>query len=256
MHNWTKKFAMQVDQKGNAGDGRLGAFWYRRIGVGRTLGAAARPSREIDVAFHTYVLFVSASLVLCLVPGPDMLLLLGRTVAHGRKSGMCTALGINAGAYVHLICAATGLSALVMTSATAFTIVKWMGAGYLFYIGYGALRAKGDITLSPLKPTKETLRRAFFQGFLSDVLNPKVALFFLAFLPQFIDAQDQNAALHMLALGVAGNMVGILTSVAYVFLAARLTATLRRNPTVSRWLGKSLGAMLIGLGMKVAAEKM
>ncbi|WP_082103284.1 LysE family translocator [Robbsia andropogonis] len=131
------------------------------------------------MAFHTYFLFVTASLLLCLVPGPDMLLLLGRTIAQGRKAGLCAAVGINLGAYFHLICAATGLSAIVMASATAFTVVKWVGAGYLFYIGYGALRAKGAFNLSKDEARKVSLRRAFFQGFLSDALNPKVALFFL-----------------------------------------------------------------------------
>jgi len=208
------------------------------------------------VGFHTYFLFIVSSLVLCLVPGPDMLLLLGRTIAQGRKAGLYAAVGINLGAYVHLVCAATGLSAIVMASATAFTVVKWIGAAYLFYIGYGAIRAKGGINLPDARPSKDRLSRAFLQGFLSDVLNPKVALFFLAFLPQFIEPHDPKAVLHIIELGIAGNMVGIFTSITYVFLAARLTATLRRSPTISAWLTKALGVLFIGLGMRVAAEKM
>ncbi|WP_320533941.1 LysE family translocator [Robbsia andropogonis] len=208
------------------------------------------------MGFHTYLLFLIASLILCLVPGPDMLLLLGRTIAQGRKAGLYTAVGINLGAYVHLFCAATGLSAIVLATATAFTVVKWVGAGYLFYIGFGVLRAKGRITLFDVQPEKQSLRRSFLQGFLSDVLNPKVALFFLAFLPQFIEPHDPKAVLHIIALGISGNMVGILTSMTYVFLAARLTVTLRRSPTISVWLTKALGVLFIGLGVKVAAEKM
>ncbi|WP_347557850.1 LysE family translocator [Robbsia sp. KACC 23696] len=205
---------------------------------------------------HTYAVFVTASLILCLVPGPDMVLLLGRTVAQGRKAGICTAIGINLGAYVHLICAATGLSALVMASATAFTVVKWIGAGYLFYMGYCAFRSNGKVGPADVKPKVRTLWRAFIQGFLSDVLNPKVGLFFLAFLPQFIDPRDASAALHIIELGIAGNMVGITTSVIYVFLAAKLTTALRQNPTISVWLTKALGGLFIGLGVKVAAEKL
>jgi len=207
------------------------------------------------MSWHTNMLFIGASLVLCLVPGPDMLFLLGRTIAQGRAAGLCAAFGINLGAYIHLLAAVTGLSALVLASATAFTVVKFAGAAYLVYLGWGALRAKGGFAL-PESNSKSTLRHVFWQGFLSDVLNPKVALFYTALLPQFMSAHDPQAVAHLFELGMIGNTVGISTSIAYVFLASRMTQTLRRNKTISVWLTKAMGALFIGLGAKLATEKL
>lgn len=204
---------------------------------------------------HTYMLFIGASLVLCLVPGPDMLFLLGRTIAQGRAAGLCAALGINLGAYVHLLAAVTGLSALILASATAFSIVKWLGALYLIYLGWGALRAKGGVDPGAADARKNALHRIFWQGFLSDVLNPKVALFYIALLPQFMSAHDPHPVKHLITLGVTGNMVGIATSVMYVLLAARMTAALRRNRSISAWLNKTMGVLFVGLGLKLASEK-
>jgi threonine/homoserine/homoserine lactone efflux protein len=207
------------------------------------------------MSLHTYILFVGASFILCLVPGPDMLFLLGRTIAQGRAAGLCAAFGINLGAYVHLLAAITGLSALVLASATAFTAVKWIGAAYLLYLGLGALRSKGGFAFPVGDAKVKALRLIFWQGFLSDVLNPKVALFYVALLPQFISAHDTTPVKHLVALGVTGNMVGIGTSITYVFLAARMTDALRRNQTISSWLTKAMGALFVGLGLKLAAEK-
>ncbi|MET3234414.1 UNVERIFIED_ORG: threonine/homoserine/homoserine lactone efflux protein [Burkholderia sp. 1263] len=207
------------------------------------------------MSLHTYMLFVGASFVLCLVPGPDMLFLLGRTIAQGRMAGLCAALGINLGAYVHLLAAVTGLSALVLASATAFTAVKWVGAAYLLYLGLGALRSKGSIAFPVGDARTKALRLIFWQGFLSDVLNPKVALFYIALLPQFMNAHDPSPAKHLVALGVTGNMVGIATSIIYVFLAARMTSALRRNQAISSWLTKAMGALFVGLGLRLATEK-
>ena len=206
------------------------------------------------MSLHTYVLFVGASLVLSLVPGPDMLFLLGRTIAQGRAAGLCAAFGINLGSYVHLLAAVTGLSALVLASATAFTAVKWVGAAYLIYLGWGALRSKG-VTLPVGDAKKKALRLIFWQGFLSDVLNPKVALFYIALLPQFMNAHDPSPVKHLIALGVTGNMVGISMSITYVFLAARMTGAFRRNQAISAWLTKTMGALFVGLGLKLATEK-
>jgi threonine/homoserine/homoserine lactone efflux protein len=207
------------------------------------------------MSLHTYILFVGASFILCLVPGPDMLFLLGRTIAQGRAAGLCAAFGINLGAYVHLLAAITGLSALVLASATAFTAVKWIGAAYLLYLGLGALRSKGGFAFPVGDAKVKALRLIFWQGFLSDVLNPKVALFYVALLPQFISAHDTTPVKHLVALGVTGNMVGIGTSITYVFLAARMTDALRRNQTISSWLTKAMGALFVGLGLKLATEK-
>jgi threonine/homoserine/homoserine lactone efflux protein len=207
------------------------------------------------MSFHTYMLFVGASLILCLVPGPDMLFLLGRTIAQGRAAGLSAAFGINLGAYVHLVAAVTGLSAVILASAAAFTAIKWVGASYLFYLGLRALLSKGRLVFPTGDARTKALRLIFWQGFLSDVLNPKVALFYVALLPQFVSAHDPNAVMHLLALGLSCNMVGIATSITYVFFAARMTTALRRNHAISSWLSKAMGALFVGLGLKLATDK-
>ena len=204
---------------------------------------------------HSYLLFVFASLVLVLVPGPDMVYMLARCIAQGRRAGALAALGTNLGGYVHLSAAVLGLSTILATSSLAFNVVKWLGAGYLIYLGFGALRRnQGPLVISP-GPTSRDGRTIFWQAFLSDVLNPKVAMFFLALLPQFVDTQGSHPMLQIILLGVTVNMIALPTDILLVCFSARLTETLRRNPSVSRWLQKGLGALFIALGLRLAVEK-
>lgn len=208
-----------------------------------------------NMNWHTYTLFIIASLILNLVPGPDMLFLLGRAVAQGRRSGLCAAFGINLGAYVHLAAAITGLSAILMTSATAFTVVKWIGAAYLVYLGIRTLQAgQSALHFQDENSAKRANHFIFWQGFLSDVLNPKVALFYLALLPQFLSADSRHPAQELLLLGITGNMVGISVSVTLVFASMAITMNLRRNETIASWLQKAMGAMFVGLGIKLVTE--
>jgi threonine/homoserine/homoserine lactone efflux protein len=159
------------------------------------------------VTLHSYLLFVFASLVRVLVPGPDMVYMLARCIAQGRRSGVLAALGFNLGGYVHLTAAVFGLSTILATSSFAFNVVKWLGAGYLIYLGFGALRRnQGPLVISP-GPTNRDGRTIFWQAFLSDALNPKVAMFFLAFLPQFVDAKGSHPTLQIILLGVTVNMI-------------------------------------------------
>src|SRR5579863_2123427 len=135
------------------------------------------------MTLHSYLLFVLAAFALILVPGPDMMYMLGRCLAQGRRAGMLSAIGFNLGGYVHLTAAVLGLSAILATSATAFTVVKWVGAAYLVYLGLGALRSKqGPLASGTEAVGSRRSRTILWQAFLSDVLNPKVALFFLALL--------------------------------------------------------------------------
>ena len=208
------------------------------------------------MTLDTYLLFVGASLVLNLVPGPDMVYLLSRCIAQGRRAGVLAGLGINLGAYVHLLAAITGLSAILMTSAVAFAAVKWAGAAYLVYLGIGALRSRGGpIPVSVEGLSGRSRRAIFWQGFVSDVLNPKVALFFLALLPQFVRAEGESPVVQLLLLGVTVNVIGIATSLVLVFVSARLTEGLRRNAGVAQWLRKAMGVTFIGLGARLALEK-
>lgn len=205
---------------------------------------------------HTYLLFIGAMVALVLAPGPDMMYLLGRTVTQGRKAGLIAALGINCGGYVHLLAAVAGLSAILATSSVAFSIVKWIGAAYLVWLGIQAWRAKpANAAATEFQPAFLSAKAIFWQGFWSDVLNPKVAIFFLAFLPQFIDVGSRNETAQLLLLGVTGNVIAIAMNVVMVFCASAATRGLRRNEKITRWFNKALGAIFVSLGIRLAGEK-
>src|SRR5687768_4372361 len=159
------------------------------------------------IEHHAYWIFIGAVVVLVLAPGPDMAYMLTRTIAQGRKAGAVAAIGINVGAYVHVLAAVLGLSAILATSSVAFTLVKWIGACYLVWMGIQALTHSARIDLGKASTAGLKLRTIFWQGFLSDVLNPKVALFFLAFLPQFVTYGTGDEVQQLLVLGVTGNVI-------------------------------------------------
>ena len=207
------------------------------------------------MTLQAYLLFIGACLLLLVSPGPDMMYLLGRCVAQGRRAGIVAALGINAGAYVHLAAAITGLSAILMTSALAFTVVKWVGAAYLVYLGFMALFRKPSEPASTPSLRGHDARAIFWQGFLSDALNPKVAIFYLAFLPQFIPPHSESPVANLLLLGLTANILGLLFNVGLAMASARMMLALRHNARLTIWLQKAMGAVLIGLGVKLAAEK-
>jgi threonine/homoserine/homoserine lactone efflux protein len=212
--------------------------------------------QDACMSMHAYLLFVASSVVLVLVPGPDMAYMLTRTVAQGRRAGSMAALGINVGAYVHLAAAIAGISALLLASTTAFTIVKWAGAAYLCYLGVRALMSQEAITnLTSSEVSGRSLKAVFWQGFWSDVLNPKVAIFYVALLPQFIDAQAGHPTLQLILLGVTGNVIGICINLVLVAGAAGLTGKLRRNERIALWLQRAMGVLFIGLGARLAAQK-
>ena len=174
---------------------------------------AGRDANELGLIMelHTYLLFIGAVVILCAVPGPDMAYMLTRTIAQGRRAGLMAAIGINAGAYVHVCAAVFGLSAILAASSIAFTALKWIGACYLIYIGVRTLMSRPTpLTVDGAPTPVVSARRIFWEGFLCDALNPKVALFFLAFLPQFV---IRDAALgvtaQLLLLGLTCNVVAI-----------------------------------------------
>jgi threonine/homoserine/homoserine lactone efflux protein len=208
------------------------------------------------MTIDSYLLFVVASVLLCIAPGPDMIFLLGRTIAQGRKAGIIAAVGINLGAYVHLLGAVAGISALLATSAYAFTIIKWMGAIYLLYIGARILLSKqNQVLIDGNANSNRNYRQIFWQGFLSDVLNPKVAIFYLAFLPQFIKPNTAHQSLQIFFLGVTVNVIAIIINIVLVYSASLLTNSFRKHSAISGWLNKMLGALFIFLGLKLASEK-
>ncbi len=201
---------------------------------------------------HDFWLFLLAGLLLNITPGPDIALVMGRSLRDGARAGAVAALGIGAGAFVHIAAAALGLSVILATSAFAFAVVKWVGAAYLVVIGLMMLLSRPAAATADgatLKPA--SLTAVFAQGFLTNVLNPKVALFFLAFLPQFIDPAAPNKALAFVVLGLAFNVTGTAWNLVVAWGAARM-AGLSAVQAARLWLDRVLGALFLGLGIRLA----
>lgn len=201
---------------------------------------------------HDLTLFVLSGLLLNLTPGPDSLLVITRSAAQGWLAGAAAALGIAAGTCLHILAAALGLSALLATSATAFTLVKLMGAAYLVWLGLGLLFRRPHTQAKPAGTSAVSLRRVFLQGFLSNALNPKVALFFLAFVPQFIAPDGPDQTLAFLILGGIFNLNSLLWCLLLAVATARASARLRPGEALGRWLHRAIGGLFIALGVKLS----
>jgi threonine/homoserine/homoserine lactone efflux protein len=205
---------------------------------------------------HDLALFVVSGLLLNIMPGPDSLLIMARSATQGWRAGSAAALGIGTGTFVHIVAAALGLSAILATSAAAFTVVKLAGAAYILYLAVAMLLGKrGDDVEKPLAIPPLPLRRIYAQGILTNVLNPKVALFFLAFVPQFIDANAPHKALAFLVLGAIFNINGMLWCHALALFTAQAHARLKLNPAVTLWLNRATGGLFVWLGVKLALAK-
>ena len=208
---------------------------------------------------HDLPLFILAGLLLNITPGPDMLYIAGRTASQGFRSGLAAVMGINAGCLVHTFAAAIGLSAILTASAEAFFIVKLVGAAYLVYVGIALLLEKKSdraaLEISSTLPSK-TVRQAFWQGFLTNVLNPKVALFFLAFLPQFISADSSSKPAAFVLLGIVFIVNSLFVTVGFAALVAQVqiqtSARFQRSSGIALWLNRCCGALFIAVGVKLA----
>ncbi len=195
--------------------------------------------------------FVLAALALLLVPGPAVLYIIARSVDQGRNAGLVSVVGVGLGSMVHVFAAALGLSALLVQSAVAFRMVKYLGAAYLIYLGIRRLIGKGD-DIVRANGTNRTLRRIFFQGIWVNILNPKTALFFFAFLPQFVNVDAGSVGLQILFLGTLLVTMGIITDGAYAVAAGSLGDWLKDRPrvvTAQRWFA---GGVFISLGLATA----
>ena len=197
-------------------------------------------------------LFVVAALVLLLTPGPAVLYIVTRSVDQGRRAGLVSVLGVHAGTLVHVAAAAAGLSAVLAASATAFSAVKYLGAAYLVSLGIRQLLARLPEPIDGERPAAPPLRRAFVDGFVVNVLNPKTALFFLAFLPQFVTISRGAVPAQILGLGLVFCLLGLVTDGLYALTAGSAAQWLRARRGVSltrRWIP---GTMYIGLGLVTA----
>jgi threonine/homoserine/homoserine lactone efflux protein len=199
---------------------------------------------------HSVLLFLAAGLALNFTPGPDMLYVAARGASEGRSAGIVSALGIGAGTFVHIALVALGLAALLTAVPVAYTVVRMGGAIYLVYLGVKALRSPTPLGIRDMEPA--TLGRIFRQGVITNVLNPKVALFFLAFLPQFIDPSKGNPALQVVALGLLFDTTGTLVNLGVAIGASRAAATLRRTSRAATVMQRLTGTLFIALGVRLA----
>ena len=200
-------------------------------------------------------LFVVSGLLLNITPGPDSLFIMARSAAQGWRAGLVACWGVGSGVFVHVFAAALGLSALLAASATAFTVVKIIGAAYLVWIGLGMLRQRATDDAAPVveaAPRAIAYRDIFRQGFLTNVLNPKVALFFLAFVPQFIAPDAPSKPLAFIVLGVIFDINGMLWCHALALFTAFASRRLDVGAAVGRWLNRTMGVVFVALGAKLA----
>lgn len=202
---------------------------------------------------HDLPLFIVSGLLLNLMPGPDSLFIMSQSARQGWRAGFAAAQGIGTGVLVHISAAALGLSALLASSATAFGVVKLMGAAYLLYLGWQSLRSSTSPTTTTLaSPQPRPLGRIFWQGFLTNALNPKVALFFLAFMPQFIHPAAPHKALAFVALGLLFNLNGMLWCHLLAWLTAGARTRLQLPIAWRHRLEQGMGLLFIGLGTRMA----
>ena len=198
------------------------------------------------------ILFLTASLALIVTPGPDMIYVVTRGVAQGRAAGLVSAWGACSGLIVHTMLASVGLSALLRSSATAFMVVKYAGAVYLIYLGIKAFLGRENFSVSREPAPTLKLGKVFFQGVASNLLNPKIALFFLAFLPQFVSLASGNAALQMLILGLVFTTLALLVFNVIAYFSGALGNWLGKKPGFADGLRWLTGSVLVGLGLRLA----
>lgn len=202
-----------------------------------------------------FSLFFVAVLLLNATPGPDTAYIVGRSIAQGRSAGLMSALGISAGCCVHALASAVGLSAILAASTTAFTFIKLAGGIYLVYLGVRMLLAKPVQTAAAAVRDVRPARTIFLQAMLTNVLNPKVILFFLAFIPQFVRTDATQKTLAFLLLGVAFAAISLCWNSGTAFLAGTLARHAGRSPRIRLWLERLVGASFIALGAKLALSR-
>ena len=206
------------------------------------------------IDLSTLIAYIAVVLGFVFIPGPATLLTIARATSSGTKVGIATGAGIAAGDIFHTVMAMLGISAIIATSATLFSIVKYIGAAYLVYLGIRAIIEK-----TPADPAAGALAisadKAFRQAVLTEVLNPKTALFFLAFLPQFVRPENGTVMLQLAVLGIVFVVLGLFSTIVFAVSAGRLGSFLRRNPTVLKWQGKVVGGIYCALGARLALQQ-
>ena len=203
---------------------------------------------------HGTLLFFAAALAIAVTPGPGIFYVAARTLAAGRNEGIASSFGTGLGGLVHVIAGAVGVSALVMASAEAFSLLKLAGAAYLIWLGIKTFRTAGQATVS-LDTETSGWRHAFREGVIVEALNPKTAAFFLAFIPQFVDPTQGGVAAQFVALGLVSVFLNTLADVVVTFLASNVRASLISRPLIIRRLREGSGMVLCGLGATLAVAR-
>src|SRR5882762_8680087 len=204
---------------------------------------------------HDFGLFLVAGILLNLTPGPDTVYILGRSVAQGREAGIASALGICVGSIFHTCAAALGLSAILATSAVAFGAIKLLGGVYLIFLGIKILLDRQKHLSLPPNFRRRTSAAAFRQVVFTNILNPNVALFFLSFLPQFIDPSSNVKVVAFLMLGFTFVTTGTIWCLIVAWFASAFSERLRTNETIGQWLNRTAGALFVFLGLRLATAK-
>jgi len=198
--------------------------------------------------------FIITSIVLIITPGQDMVLVMSRSISQGRRAGIVTALGVSVGLIGHTILATFGLGAILIASETLFTIVKFIGAGYLFYLGIKLLKSYNH-KLSVNKLNKISYKKMFLQGFLSNITNPKIVIFYFSYLPQFVIPNGEKTALQLFILGTSFAIITLFIKGTVGYIAGSLSSYIQNRPHILDKIYKTSGIIFIGLGLRLAFEK-
>lgn len=202
---------------------------------------------------QTLLLFIGASALLAITPGPDILYVLTLGITRGAKAAVATTLGLTSGVLVHTTAAALGISVIFKTSELAFTVVKFAGAAYLFYLAYQAFKHRADLVqVDKEGKSPKSYKNLYIKGFFMNVLNPKVSLFFLAFLPQFVNPQSGSVPLQMIQLGLAFMAVTVVIFSTCGILANKASATLMERPNIAKIVNTLAASLFVALGLKLA----
>ena len=204
------------------------------------------------LGIHDLTLFIVACVLLAITPGPDSTLVFTQSLRHGARGGLVASFGVMTGCLVHVTAASVGLSALLAASASAFNVVKWAGAAYLAFIGLRTIITAGRSAAAAQEPQALRTSSVFWTGFLTNVLNPKVAVFFVAFLPQFVSVNAAYAPLGFAVLGLLVIAIGFVWLIGIAFLAARSAAALGGRGQLKLWIERALGGAFIALAAKLA----
>jgi threonine/homoserine/homoserine lactone efflux protein len=204
--------------------------------------------------FATFGLFLTAAFILSITPGPGILYVLARSFNGGKQEGILSSVGLFVGGLFHVIAAAIGLSGLLMTSAIAFSVVKYIGAAYLIYLGIKTLLSRNHFSLPPAKLQQQS-RSAFYQGIITEILNPKTALFFLAFIPQFVNPSGGSAFTQFLILGLITASLNLLVDIGVSWFAGPIGQRLKTNRRLQSGQRVASGCTLISLGAYVAVAE-